>query len=78
MSYAAAKGRAIQRPASTTRREPTPLSEAEQQRVAANRAMVIEHLPEAVQFIKDLHAEGLIDGWRNVTRCTLLDREKHE
>lgn len=78
MSYASAKGRAIQRPAATAKREPTPLSEAEQQRVAANRAMVIEHMPEAVQFIKDLHAEGLIDGWRNVTRCTLLDREKHE
>lgn len=74
MSYASAKGRAIQRPATDQPRRPTrPLSEADQQRVAANRAFVLEHMPEAVQFIKDLHAEGLIDGWRNVTRCTLLD-----
>lgn len=73
MSYASAKGRSVQRPAAPTRREPAPLSEAEQQRIAETRAMVVEHMPEAVQFIKDLHAEGLIDGWRNVTRCTLLD-----
>lgn len=73
MSYAAAKGRAVQRPATVARREPKPLSEADQQRIAENRAMVLQHMPEAVQFIKDLHAEGLIDGWRNVARCTLLD-----
>lgn len=73
MSYAAAKGRSIQTPAPTAKRAPKPLSEEEQQRVAENRAMVLQHMPEAVQFIKELHAEGLIDGWRNVTRCTLLD-----
>lgn len=76
MSYASAKGRATQRPAEDQqRRPPKPLSEAEQERVAENRAMVIEHMPEVVDFIKALHAEGLIDGWRNLTNCKLIDRK---
>lgn len=43
-----------------------PLTEREQARVAENRALVREHLPEAMPFIKDLHEAGLIEGWRNV------------
>lgn len=43
-----------------------PLTEREQVRAAENRALVREHLPEALPFIKDLVDEGLIDGWRNV------------
>ena len=45
------------------------LSDAERERVAANRAFVHEHMPELVDFIKALHAEGLIDGWRAVENC---------
>lgn len=42
------------------------LSTAEQQQVAANRAAVHKHMPELVGFIGELHAEGMIDGWRSV------------
>lgn len=74
MSYASTKGRAIQRPATDQPRRPQkPLSEAEQQRVAANRDFMVEHMPEAVQFIKELHAAGLIDGWRAVKNCKLIE-----
>lgn len=52
---------------------PRPLSDAETDRVAENRAFVHEHLPELVPFIKDLHAEGLIDGWRAIGNCKLSD-----
>lgn len=52
---------------------PRDLSTAEMERIANNRAFVHEHLPELVPFIKGLHAEGLIDGWRTVVRCSLLD-----
>lgn len=48
------------------RRPPPPLTERQQARVAENRALVLEHIPEAVPFIKDLHELGMIDGWRSV------------
>lgn len=56
---------AVQRAARPSRQ----LSDAERERVAANRAFVHEHMPELVDFIKELHAEGLIDGWRAVENC---------
>ncbi len=68
-SYAAQKGRAapVAQPAKIA--QVRQLTEAEQARTAENRAFIIEHMPEAVQFIKDLHAEGLIEGWRAVINC---------
>lgn len=75
MSYAAAKGRAIHRPANNTpaAKKPADLTEDQELQIDLNRRFVHEHMPEFVKCIKNLHAEGLIDGWRNVTRCTLLD-----
>lgn len=77
-SYAAQKGRAAPVAKAAAPAPAMPLTDAEQQRVAETRAAVVEHMPEAVQFIKDLHAEGMIDGWRNVVRCSLLDDAGHE
>jgi hypothetical protein len=45
---------------------PRALSEAEQQRIASNRQKVRELAPELLPVIADLHAEGLIEGWRAV------------
>ena len=42
------------------------LTEAERERIAANVAEVRQSLPELVPLIRDLHAEGLIDGWRAI------------
>ncbi|MCW5624410.1 MAG: hypothetical protein KIT73_06830 [Burkholderiales bacterium] len=34
---------------------------------------VKEHCPELVPFLKELHALGMIDGWRSVTYCGPVD-----
>lgn len=49
-----------------------PLSKAEQEKVAANRAAVYEHMPDMLPFFKDLHEAGMIDGWRGVGEVELL------
>ena len=69
-SYADIKGQTVrQAKAPAAGRPVAGLSDAERERVAANRAFVLEHLPELVDFIKELLAEGLIDGWRAVDNC---------
>lgn len=70
--YARVKGSAAA-PATATRQPAAPraLSEAEEERVAENRAFILTHLPELVPFIKDLHAVGLVDGWRAVQNCRI-------
>jgi len=43
------------------------LTEAEHVRIKATIAIVKEKMPEILPMIKQLHALGLIDGWRAVT-----------
>jgi len=38
----------------------------DREQIAANKAAVMERLPELLPFIRELHALGMIDGWRNV------------
>lgn len=69
-TYAGQKGRAI--PAAVVASKPTvqrELSAAEAERVAVNCDFVLKNIPEAASFIKDLYAEGMIDGWRAVSNC---------
>lgn len=40
--------------------------EIDRAEIEANRAAVIEDIPEMLPFLKALVAEGAIDGWRNV------------
>lgn len=77
MTYANKKGRAT---AATTppKQAPPPLSEADMARVAANRAFVKTHMPELVDKIRELVAMGLIDGWRAVNGCRLLEGNESE
>lgn len=49
-----------------------PLTTAQQARVAANRALVREYMPELVDEIKELHEMGLIDGWRDVVEVEVF------
>lgn len=44
-----------------------PLSEAQHARIKQTIATVKELMPEILPMIKDLHAMGMIDGWRSVT-----------
>ena len=42
------------------------LNSSQTERIAANRAAVHAQMPELVPVIGELHAIGLIDGWRDV------------
>lgn len=59
--------------ASPARREPPLLTPKQQAQVATNRDFVREHMPELTSMLKEMHAAGLIDGWRSVENCRLLD-----
>lgn len=74
-SYAAQKGRAVQAVRSTPKTEPKQLTTAEEERVAAANEFILEHIPDMLPMIRDLHAEGLIDGWRNIVTFRLTDRQ---
>ena len=74
--YASIKAPAATRlPALRQRAQPAALGEVQQAAVEANRAFVREHMPEIEPLIRALYAEGLIDGWRSVRNCQLLQRE---
>lgn len=81
--YARLRGRealpepSSQPPVNETRPLP-PLSAAAQARVHENRALVREHLPEALPFIKELHELGMISGWRAVEVVEVFPNSKPE
>lgn len=77
-SYAAQKGRAAPVAKSATDTLPPPLTEAAEARIEANKGFVLNHMPELLQTIRALHADGMIDGWRSVLLCTLLDESGNE
>lgn len=77
-TYAGAKQRSPTSPAAVrVSTAPRPLSDAERAKVAENKAFVETNLPDLIPFIKELHAEGMIDGWRAVQNCELLKRNDH-
>lgn len=45
----------------------TPLTEAEHARIKQTVSDVKEFMPEIIPMMKELHAMGMIDGWRSVT-----------
>jgi hypothetical protein len=66
-SYAGQKGRVAPASAGASKpKEQRALSPAESERVAVNRDFILENMPDAASFIKELYAEGMIDGWRSV------------
>lgn len=71
-SYAAQKGRAAPALRSTSPAAPKALTPADDARVAENKQFILDHMPELLATIRDLHAEGLIDGWRNIVGCKTI------
>lgn len=59
------------------RHAPPPLSEAEKLAIAQRVNLVKKHIPEAMDFIKDLHALGMVDGLRCITSVTTPDGVKY-
>lgn len=74
-SYASQKGRAAAPVRSTTSAAPRTISPAEAERIAANKDFILEHMPEMLATIRELHAEGMIDGWRAVKNCNLIEKK---
>ncbi|WP_025916151.1 hypothetical protein [Herminiimonas sp. CN] len=60
-------------PAAAASKPLPPLSEAEHARIKQTIAIVKEKCPELVPMIKELHALGMIDGWRSVTITKVND-----
>lgn len=52
---------------------PPALSDAEKLVIAQRVNLVKEHIPEAMDFIKDMHAFGMVDGLRCITSVTTPD-----
>lgn len=71
-SYAGQKGRATAQARPASPAAPKPITTAEEERTAVNKQLILEHMPELLPMIRDLHAEGLIDGWRNICNCKLI------
>lgn len=87
-TYAGAKGKGNPLPASPLSPKGTsfgasgggvvrPLSDAEKEAVAGRVLLVKAHLPEGFEFIKALHAEGLVDGLRCLVSVTVFDEVDH-
>jgi hypothetical protein len=72
-SYAAQKGRAATVAQPVSRQASAPLTEAEEARIAENRDLILEHMPEMLPIIRNHHAEGNIDGWRSVINFRFID-----
>lgn len=72
-AYLAAKGRPAPKVEIGTRRSPPPpLSEAEKEAIAGRVALVKEHMPEVMDFIKAAHAAGMVDGLRCIESVTVF------
>lgn len=71
--YARIKGNSVPVPAVPA--EPAELTDAERDRIAAKRDQVRTLMPEFVPFIRELQAEGLIDGWRAVISVAPLQED---
>lgn len=79
-TYAGAKGKAPSPPAPLPRAGEgggRALSDAEKEVIAERVRVVKAHIPEAFEFMKALHAEGLVDGMRCLASVTVFDEVDH-
>lgn len=53
------------------------LSDAQKAVIAERARLVKKHIPEAMAFIKALHAEGLVDGLRCIASVTVFEEVNH-
>ncbi|MCX7206108.1 MAG: hypothetical protein NT086_09035 [Proteobacteria bacterium] len=48
-----------------------PLTDKEKAAVASRAALLKEHIPEAMDFLKELHRLGMVDGLRAIKNVTV-------
>lgn len=77
MTYAKVKGKAAPEKPEARRppRPAAPIDDDERARIAANVELHKKHLPEFAPLIKELHAVGLIDGWRAIQKIEVFRKE---
>lgn len=73
MSYATAKGRFPAAEQPVRQAAVKELTDEQMAEVAGRVRLVKEHIPEAWDFVKALHAEGLVDGMRCVESVTVFE-----
>lgn len=72
MSYASAKGRTAPLFEEQSRKPLPALSDAEKAVIAERVRLAKQHIPEVMDFIKALHAEGMVDGLRCIESVKVL------
>lgn len=73
-TYAGAKGKAVVQPALSRRATPLPKLSAEEMEAVAGRVRLVkQYMPDAFEFMKALHAEGLVDGMRCLSSVTVFE-----
>lgn len=78
MSYASVKGKAAAGPLKPLNQAPPPeLSDAEKEVIAERVRLMKAHIPEALDFVKALHAEGMVDGLRCIQSVTVFEGDDH-
>lgn len=77
VSYASAKGRAASASLKPQTRPPPELTDEQKAEVAERVRLVKQHMPEAMDFVKSLHAEGLVDGLRCIQSVTVFEGDDH-
>lgn len=77
-SYAGTKGKTVSPSLKPSTAKALPaLSDAEMEAIAGRVRLVKQHMPEAFDFMKELHAEGLIDGMRGLVSVTVFEGDGH-
>lgn len=78
MSYASVKGKVATGSLKPLNQAPLPdLSDDEKEAIAARVRLMKEHIPEALDFVKALHAEGMVDGLRCIQSVTVFEGVDH-
>lgn len=78
MSYAGAKGKAGGGSLKPPPRTPPPaLSDDEKAAIAERVRLIKAHLPAAMDFVKELHEEGMVDGLRCIVSVTVFEGGDH-
>lgn len=76
MSYASAKGKTAH--FTVEKRKPPPeLSDCEKAEIARRVRLMKQYIPEALDFVRAMHAEGMVDGLRCIKIVYVFEGVDH-
>lgn len=77
-TYAGAKGKSVLAGnLASTVATAAELSDEEKTAIAGRVRLVKQHIPEAFEFMKALHAAGMVDGMRCLASVTVFEGNDH-